>query len=177
MVFINFDTDLIDYPKSVLRKIGKFPGKSRIFSEISRKIRNFLGNFREFSQKCFWNFLELLEFTDENWNLRLLELYWNWNFQHSMTLGSKNYISPPKGHKTFLNEPSLNRCNIWCDIRTKTQTWEILNNFLNGLKDLKIFEYSNTIVEPQNNNLNATQSSQTVHEHFHTTPTRLGSTN
>ena len=83
MVFIDFDTDLIDYPKSVLREIGKFPEKSGIFSEISRKIGNFLGNFREISQKCFWNFLELLEFTDENWNLRLLELHWNWNFQHS----------------------------------------------------------------------------------------------
>ena len=63
MVFIDFDIDLIDYPKSVPRKIGKFPGKPKIFSEISRKIRNFLGNIPEFSQKCFgtfWNY----------WNLR-----------------------------------------------------------------------------------------------------------
>ena len=67
MVFVDFDTDLIDYPNPVLRKIGKFPGKSGILSEIS-------GNF---PKNVFWNFLELLEFTDENWSLRLLELYWN----------------------------------------------------------------------------------------------------
>ena len=55
MVFINFDTDLIDYPKPVLRKIGKFPGNR----EFSRK---FPGN-QEFSRKfpgiCPKVFLEL----------------------------------------------------------------------------------------------------------------------
>ena len=83
MVFIDFDTDLIDYPKSVLREIGKFPEKSGNFLEISRKSGIFSEISENFPKSVFWNFLELLEFTDENWNLRLLELHWNWNFQHS----------------------------------------------------------------------------------------------
>ena len=41
MVFIDFDTDLIDYPKSVLREIGKFPENrefSRKFPRIFPKV-------------------------------------------------------------------------------------------------------------------------------------------
>ena len=37
MVFIDFDTDLIDYPKSVLRKIGNFLGNFPENQEFSRK--------------------------------------------------------------------------------------------------------------------------------------------
>ena len=37
MVFIDFDTDLIDYPKSVLMKIKKFLGNFPENQEFSRK--------------------------------------------------------------------------------------------------------------------------------------------
>ena len=37
MVFIDFDTDLIDYPKSVLGEIGKFLGNFPENREFSRK--------------------------------------------------------------------------------------------------------------------------------------------
>ena len=64
MVF-DFDTDLIDYPE-FSEENGNFP-----------EIGNFLEYLREFPYKCIWTFLELslLEYTGENWNLRLLELY------------------------------------------------------------------------------------------------------
>ena len=45
MVWIDFDTDLIDIPKILNRKSGNFPGNW----EFSRDIGKFLGNFREFS--------------------------------------------------------------------------------------------------------------------------------
>ena len=44
-----------------------------------------------------WNFLELLEFTDEYWNLRSLELYWNWNLQHRSLLRLK-----PRPHNNYI---------------------------------------------------------------------------
>ena len=45
MVFIDFDTDLIDYPKSVLRESGKFLGKSGNFPENQEFSRKFPGIF------------------------------------------------------------------------------------------------------------------------------------
>ena len=65
MVFIDFDTDLIDHP------------------QIS------WGN-REFSQKFPGVFLkvylELSRVIGVYWNLRSLELFWNWNVQHRSLL-------------------------------------------------------------------------------------------
>ena len=49
MVLIDFDTDLIDYTNFFKYKIGNFPGNFLQNREFSRKIGNFLRNFREFS--------------------------------------------------------------------------------------------------------------------------------
>ena len=56
MVFIDFDTDLIDHPK------------------LSEEIGNVLRNFHKSVFGTFWSYWSL-QFTEEYWNLRSPELY------------------------------------------------------------------------------------------------------